>query len=169
MQSKQPLYLSILRHRDCATISTFLQRKVKELLGLKANVLNPGIDFDAYTAPRHANADAIGFYAGGTLGYKGDEIVSVIIEKMPDKKFIIVGQGYRHPFATLPENVTYCGFQSDMKEFYRQIKVVLVPSQVQEGFPRIILEAAANGIPAIANDTGGISEALGEGVVLTKI
>ena len=169
LQSKQPIHLSILRNRDCAAISTFLQEKVKELLGIKAIVLNPGIDFDAYTAPRHGHADAIGFYAGGTLGYKGDEIVSAIIEEMPDKKFVIVGQGYRHPFATLPENVTYCGFQSDMKEFYRQIKVVLVPSLVQEGFSRIILEAAANGIPAIANDTGGISEALGEGGVLIDI
>ncbi len=169
VQSRQPIYLSIMRNRDCAAISTFLQRKVKELLGLKANVLNPGIDFDAYTVPRDTHADAIGFYAGRSLGYKGDEIVSVIIEKMPDKKFIIVGKGYRHPFATLPVNVTYCGFQHDMKEFYRQIKVVLVPSLVQEGFSRIVLEAAVNGIPAIANNTGGIPEALGESGVLIDI
>jgi glycosyltransferase involved in cell wall biosynthesis len=169
VQSRQPIYLSILRSRDCAAISTFLQRKVKELLDIKANVLNPGIDFDAYTVPRDTNADAIGFYAGGTLGYKGDEIVSVIIEKMPDKKFIIVGKGYRHPFATLPGNVTYCGFQPDMREFYRQIKVVLVPSLVQEGFSRIVLEAAVNGVPAIANNTGGIPEALGESGVLIDL
>jgi len=80
-----------------------------------------------------------------------------------------VGQGFSHGFATLPPNVTNGGFYHDMREFYRQIKVLLVPSLVPEGFPRIILEAAANGIPAIANNTGGIPEALGESGVLIDL
>ena len=80
---------------------------------------------------------------------------------MPEIKFVIVGRGYNR-FAPLPDNVTYLGHQADMKEFYRRIKIILVPSLVEEGFSRMILEAAANGIPAIANQVGGIPEALGD-------
>ena len=56
-----------------------------------------------------------------------------------------------------------------MRNFYRQIKIILVPSLVEEGFSRMILEAAANGIPAIANNVGGIPEALGNSGVLIPI
>ena len=61
------------------------------------------------------------------------------------------------------------GIRADMQEFYRRIKIILVPSMVEEGFSRMILEAAANGIPAIANKVGGIPEALGDSGVLIPI
>ncbi len=90
-------------------------------------------------APRAAQADPVGSYYGGHLGYKGDEIVNVIINKMPEHKFLVVGEAYYHKFSNFPANLKYCGFQSDMSDFYRQIKVVLIPSLVSEGFSRIIL------------------------------
>jgi glycosyltransferase involved in cell wall biosynthesis len=168
MQHLHPAYLGSIRSRDCTVGSAFLQGKLKELLNLDAAVINPVIDFDAYVAPRDTSAEAIGFYASGSLRYKGDEVVNEITRKMPGTKFIIIGKGYRQ-FAPLPANVMYWGQQRDMKEFYRQIKLILVPSLVEEGFSRMILEAAANGIPAIANRLGGIPEALGDSGVLINI
>jgi glycosyltransferase involved in cell wall biosynthesis len=164
-----PAYVNVLRGRDVAAVSGFLQIKVKELLGIEATVINPGINFPNYIVPRAAAADAIGFYAGGYPAYKGDEVVNIIIEKMPERRFIIVGRGYAHDFARFPANVSYLGFQHDMKTFYRHLKLVLVPSLVLEGFARIILEAAANGIPAIASNIGGIPEALQDSGILIDV
>jgi glycosyltransferase involved in cell wall biosynthesis len=168
-QKMHPAHMHVMRNRDIATVSSFLQGKVKELLGLNATVLNPGIDFDSYITARDADAEAIGFYATKHPAYKGNEVVQAIIEQMPERKFLIIGREYKHDFATLPANVTYAGFQNDIRNFYQKIKVLLVPSLVPEGFPRIILEAAANGIPAIANNLGGIPEALGHSGVLIEL
>ena len=88
---------------------------------------------------------------------------------MPEDKFLIVGGSYHHEFADFPTNLKYSGYQPDMREFYRQVKVLLVPSLVPEGFPRMILEAEANGIPVIAHNLGGIPEALGKGGILIDL
>ena len=53
-----------------------------------------------------------------------------------------------------------------MKDFYRHIDLLLVPSIGAEGFGLVIPEAAANGIPVIANRIGGIPEALGDSGIL---
>ena len=169
VQSMHPAYMNVIRSRDIAAVSSFLQGKVKELLGIDATVLNPGIDFDSYIASPDVDGDAIGFYSTGHLAYKGDEVVNAIIKKMPERKFLIVGKGFKRDSSTLPANVTYCGFQSDMKNFFSKIKVLLVPSLVPEGFSRIIIEAAANGIPTIANNRGGIPEALGDSGILIEL
>jgi glycosyltransferase involved in cell wall biosynthesis len=166
VQDMHPAYRSSIQKRESAAVSRYLADQVQELLGIQAAVLHPGIDFTAYVAPRQTSVEAIGFYGSGHAGYKGDEIVAAIIERMPERKFVIVGRAFKHHFDTLPGNVTYLGFQPDMRDFYRQIKLMLVPSLVPEGFPRTILEAAANGIPAIANNVGGIAEALADGGIL---
>ena len=44
----------------------------------------------------------------------------------------------------------------------------MVPSQWEEAFGRVIVEAQINGIPVLASDVGGIPEALGHGGVLVK-
>jgi glycosyltransferase involved in cell wall biosynthesis len=41
-----------------------------------------------------------------------------------------------------------------------------MPSQCEEAFGRVIVEAGLNGIPSVASHAGGIPEALGDGGVL---
>ncbi len=169
VQSMHPAYLSSIRQRDCAAVSSYLQGQVKEMLGLDASVLPPGLDFRSYAAPRGPEAEAVGFYAAGHPGYKGDEVVAAVIEALPEQRFVVVGRNFRHHFEAFPENLNFLGFQQDMREFYRRLKILLVPSLVPEGFPRIILEAAANGIPILANNIGGIAEALEDAGILIEI
>jgi glycosyltransferase involved in cell wall biosynthesis len=53
---------------------------------------------------------------------------------------------------------------ADLPDYYRAADILCVPSQYQEGFGRVILEAMACGTPVLASDCPGIREALaGEG------
>jgi glycosyltransferase involved in cell wall biosynthesis len=53
-----------------------------------------------------------------------------------------------------------------MGPVYERTALQLVPSQWEEPFARVILEAHASGIPAIASAVGGIPEAMHSGGVL---
>ncbi|WP_081602020.1 MULTISPECIES: glycosyltransferase [unclassified Thioalkalivibrio] len=63
-------------------------------------------------------------------------------------------------------NVTFLKRQNDMRPVYESARIVLVPSQWEEAWGRVITEAQFSGIPVLASDTGGIPEALGPGGLL---
>jgi glycosyltransferase involved in cell wall biosynthesis len=109
----------------------------------------------------------VGYYSSGK--HKGDEIVRNIAHQMPHVNFVIAGGHYSHTSTENPKNVTRLGEVSDMRSFYQSLDMLLVPSLVEEGFSRVIIEAAMNGIPAIANGVGGIPEALGNSGVLIEV
>jgi glycosyltransferase involved in cell wall biosynthesis len=50
---------------------------------------------------------------------------------------------------------------ADPRAFYREARVVLVPSLVQEAFGRVAAEAMMNGLPVLASRRGGLPEAMG--------
>ncbi|MBM4432245.1 MAG: glycosyltransferase [Chloroflexi bacterium] len=149
-----------LRGRTVFANSRFMQQRVQELLQLEAELWYSSIDLQAYRAPPGARGTQIGFYAEGPT--KGDEIVLALARQMPERTFLVAGSRFVGARELLPNNVAYLGHVSEMGEFYSQIRLLLVPSLVEDAFPRVILEAAANGIPVIANDVGGIPEALGD-------
>ena len=47
--------------------------------------------------------------------------------------------------------------QRELPAYYRAADVFLMPSE-EEGFPHVLLEAAAAGIPYVASDVGGVRE-----------
>ncbi len=85
---------------------------------------------------------------------------------MGDVPFVVMGRNYESQGASPPANVKYLGDVSDNRFFYDKTGLLLVPSVAQEGFSRVIMEAAANGIPSIANRIGGIPEAMGSSGIL---
>jgi glycosyltransferase involved in cell wall biosynthesis len=52
------------------------------------------------------------------------------------------------------------------KVLYRDCRVVLVPSQCEEAWGRVVSEAHVNSIPVVASDAGGLPEAVGPGGIL---
>ncbi len=58
---------------------------------------------------------------------------------------------------------------SDMRECYRQTRVVLMPSLWNETFGRIAAEAMINGIPVLASRRGALSETLAQAGLLFDI
>lgn len=66
--------------------------------------------------------------------------------------------------------MTYLPPQQDMEEIWKKTRILLVPSIAQEAFGRVIVEAHIRGIPVIAHDIGGISEAMnGVGILLNNL
>jgi glycosyltransferase involved in cell wall biosynthesis len=59
----------------------------------------------------------------------------------------------RRPNIRLLPNV------KDIEDFFRQTRVLLMPSLWYEGFGLSVMEAMLRGIPAVASDSGGLEEA----------
>lgn len=161
-----PSYVRFLHGRLVLVLSQFLRDRVSESLDLDAVVSYPFVRLDDYRVGRdRSRTGTIGFCS--TQGaIKGNEIFAGIVQRLPQHSFIAVGGRYRIRPDACPPNLACWGHIPDMERFYRQIDLLLVPSLCEEAFSRVILEAAANGIPVIANRVGGIPEALGESGVL---
>jgi glycosyltransferase involved in cell wall biosynthesis len=60
--------------------------------------------------------------------------------------------------------VRFTGFQAGLAAFYRALDVAAVPSTEPDSFPRSAIEAMAHGLPVVGTDSGGIPEAIEDGV-----
>ena len=67
--------------------------------------------------------------------------------------------------ADLP-NVRLYGPVKDMREVYRDTRILLCPSQWEEGYGRIASEAQFSGIPVVGSNRGGLPEAIGDGGII---
>lgn len=92
---------------------------------------------------------------------KGGNIFLEIAETMPSEEFLVAGEfatnAQRQTAVTL-DNVTHLGWVRNMCDVYSQTRLLLVPSLVEEGGPRVIVEAFANGIPVVGTNRGGVPE-----------
>ncbi|MEV7279106.1 glycosyltransferase [Streptomyces sp. NPDC093111] len=99
---------------------------------------------------------------------KGAELLHQLIRLMPEQPFTLV-EGWwdtSADFAAYP-NVRYVPRVYDMEPLYRSHRLLLVPSTVEDAFPRLIVEAALHGVLTIGTNRGGIPEAIGDaGIVL---
>ncbi|MFD6970059.1 glycosyltransferase [Streptomyces sp. NPDC059949] len=53
-----------------------------------------------------------------------------------------------------------------MGSLYAGSDLLLVPSQVEDAFPRVIVEAGLHGVATIGSSRGGVPEAVGKGGVI---
>lgn len=87
-----------------------------------------------------------------------------------DIHFIFRGQGalesQNELLATVPESFWSCfSFESYSESVIRVFTGIdlLLLTSLNEGLPRVIMEAGTLGIPAVAHDVGGVSELIKEG------
>jgi glycosyltransferase involved in cell wall biosynthesis len=76
-------------------------------------------------------------------------------------------QSLQRELSTLP-NVTWRHKSVGLDDVFRSSALLLMPSQVEEAFGRVIVEAGHSGVPAVASCIGGIPEAIGKSGVLVE-
>jgi Glycosyl transferases group 1 len=95
---------------------------------------------------------------------KGGSLIRALATLRPDRTFTLV-EGWwdtRADFEDLP-NVAYVPRTHEMDNLYATHRLLLVPSVVEDAFPRVIVEGALNGLPTIGSAVGGVGEAIGPG------
>lgn len=143
--------------------SAFLARRLHEREGVRADIVHPAFDPREILVPGHDAARAP--YVTGVCGHphKGVEIFVALATALPHVPFLVAGpvhHAWIERFRTLP-NVHHVPF-SPPRTVLAASRVVLVPSQWEEPFGRIAVEAMANGIPVLASRTGGLVEIVGD-------
>lgn len=157
---------------DTAYISNsgFTRRRARQVLGVDSTVIYPLIDADRY------RVESLGRRVVFINPHpsKGVQIALDVARRCPDIPFLFVeawtlaGPDHdrmRAEVRALP-NVDYQPRTADMAAIFRQARLILVPSQWEEAFGRVVAEAQVSGIPAVASDIGGLPEALGDGGIL---
>lgn len=94
---------------------------------------------------------------------------NIIKKKYKDWRFIIVGDIYYQSPDIVDYNfrvkyqknniVEFWGHKENMIDIYQKSKIVCLPSY-REGFPKVLMEAAAMGLPIITSDDPGCAEAI---------
>ena len=97
------------------------------------------------------------------------EAVSHLATRLPDARFVIVGEGELQPALEaqarelgISDRLRFAGFQRDVAAAYSAFDVAVFPS-LWEGTPLTAFEALAMGKPIVSTDADGLSDILTPG------
>jgi glycosyltransferase involved in cell wall biosynthesis len=123
-----------------------------------------------------APTDFVFTYVGRLTGDKGINELLLVFKKITvafkNTKLLLVGffepnldPLHKKTLSEIENNpqVIYAPFQNDVRPYYAVSDVLVFPSY-REGFPNVVLEAGAMGLPTIACDINGCNEILEEGI-----
>jgi len=95
----------------------------------------------------------------------------IAARRNPDLRFLIggapmfAGEDYLDAVrAEAGDLVAFTGWTEDIGEFFKEVDLLVVPSEAVDANPRVIPEAYAAGVPVLAFDGGGIPELIEHGV-----
>lgn len=100
------------------------------------------------------------------------EAAPIVLTKFPETKFTFVGNGKdleklkkRTKKIGIKNNVEFTGYVSleEKIKIFKKSQVFVFPSSHGEGFPTVILEAMAAGLPIITTPNAGIFDAIKDG------
>jgi glycosyltransferase involved in cell wall biosynthesis len=124
--------------------------------GVNANVFHPQREPPRATARQALclpNEGALALFVGRFVEKKGLAIIEVLARRRPGVTFLLVGAGPIRPENWALPNVRLLGpkTQPQLAELYRAADLLLLPS-VGEGYPLVIQEAMACGLPVICGE-----------------
>ncbi|MGC8660060.1 MAG: glycosyltransferase family 4 protein [Desulfomonilaceae bacterium] len=98
------------------------------------------------------------------------EAFSLLREMVPNTRLVMIGQGYlsskverKIAASGLEDCIERIDGADDVRQFLRQGWLMVLPS-ISEGFPQVIIEAMACGVPVVATSVGGTPEIIQHGV-----
>lgn len=154
-------------------VSRFVADRMRVWHGIDCDVLEPLID-----AGRHRVA------AGGACvtfvnpsPQKGVELFFAIAEAAPELRYLVVEsweitameRTVMFGRAARIGNIDWRGAALDMRPIWTETRVLLVPSVWEEAWARVVGEAQASGIPALASTRGGLPDSVGPGGVMLDV
>lgn len=162
-----------LKRANIACVSESVERQVRAMLGADGNttVLRPGVTLFPSVEPRLSDDRPMRIlFVGRLVELKGPDLVLEAASMLgTGYEWTIVGGG---PMADglrfrACKQVKLVGELSPAKviEEMRRHDALVIPSRVglfgrSEGFPRVLLEAWACGLPVVASNSGGLAEAI---------
>lgn len=149
-----------LQHRGISTERIY---NVRNAVATDRFCPNPDATLETEVTERlnDCNELILGF-VGGLFNYKGVfDLATAINQTETESTVVVAGDGSaRERFETeLADNGMFLGSvpYEQMPAVYAAFDALVLPSHT-EGLPRVLLEAAATGIPVIATDVGGVAE-----------
>lgn len=148
---------TILRCDYLFSNSSLVKRSLEKEYNLPSEVVPTGVDTEFFTPnwDRPANARPRVLFVGALRQFKGPQVVLDAARRNPQADFVLVGDGVMaqelRDHAKRLANVVMRGTlgRDAIREEYRAADIFLFPSR-WEGSPRVLLEAAACGLPVIA-------------------
>jgi glycosyltransferase involved in cell wall biosynthesis len=141
--------------------SAYVQRSLLDEYGVHSEIIATGADTQFYTPnwERSRNTRPIVLFVGSLRSRKHPELMLVAASRFPYADFRLVGDGPMRPDLETEierqglRNVTLPGplGAEELREEYRRADVFFFPSTF-EGSPKVIVEAAACGLPVICRD-----------------
>lgn len=154
--------------------SRYVAERLRQRLGFESTVIYPFIRTADYVAKGRAPRFITLI---NPVAQKGLDLALEIAALLPDRRFLFVEswplgkRGRRQLLRRLNSfpNVSFAPWTLDMRTIYSKTAVLLMPSQCEEGFGRVMLEAQINGIPTLGRAIGAIPEALGNSGTLLSV
>jgi glycosyltransferase involved in cell wall biosynthesis len=150
---------TILRCDYLFSNSAFVQRSLQTNYGLPSEVVPTGVDlqFFAPAFARPANPRPRVLFVGSLRPFKEPQVVLDAAQRFPQADFVVVGSGIMdrelRDRSKASPNVVLRGSLGRLaiREEYRAADIFLFPSH-WEGSPKVLMEAAASGLPVIARN-----------------
>lgn len=177
------IYRIIFRPRSSLIIcqnehdkNTILKNKVCNEESISV-ISGSGVDLNKFRPSSERNKDTV-LMACRILGDKGVkeycEAANLYLKKYNNQiKFLLAGPIDEYSPTSISEKailtlcekngVNYLGNRSDLSQLLSRSAIFVLPSYYQEGIPKVLIEAAACGLPIITTDHPGCRDAVIEG------
>ena len=153
-------------------LSKYLARWIHEQFGQSSQVILPVIEKERF----RTNSSQQRVLLVNPHPEKGGMLVVELARHFPHVEFDFVECWYpgealasvRVMASTMP-NIHWHPPTFDLRQHIGLAKVLLFPSRETEGWGRIASEVQVSGIPVLATDIGGVSEAVGRGGIMFAV
>lgn len=146
-----------------------------QIPGDRITVIHNGVNLNYFrpaAEPLHSNRQVVLCIARLVPEKDHETLIAAfarVAARHPEAELWLVGDGPRHKAIRRlanrllpPQRMRLLPGQTDLAPILQQSSL-LVLSSIQEGFPNVVLEAMAAGLPVVATDVGGLAEVVKHG------